>query len=75
MGKLSEVKIQGKCPSCGQMDSIIFTDLYYCNEKYPYAEDVPICTKCHYDEIRVRKINNRRYKVHEIQWDEYHEGL
>ena len=36
---------------------------------------MPICSNCHYDEIRLRKINNRRYKVHDIQWDEYYENL
>lgn len=80
-GKLSkkshkgQIRIEGLCPNCGRSNSIMFVDLYYTNEPNPFAIDMPMCQGCCYDEIRVRKINNRRYKVHEVQWDEYYENL
>lgn len=70
-----KVKIEGVCPNCGASDKVGFADLYYTNEPKPFAINMPICSNCHYDEIRLRKINNRRYKVNEVQWDEYYENL
>lgn len=58
--------MQGKCPVCERNNTVEFRDLYYCNERHPYVKDVPVCNKCWYDEIRIRKINNRRYKMHEV---------
>ena len=56
-------KVEGECPSCGKLNSIMLFDLYYNNNKYPYARDIPICDNCDEDEILIRKINNRRFKV------------
>lgn len=58
-----KIKIEGICPYCGEKDCIRLTDYYYCNNKIPYAKNVPLCEKCSNDEIEIRKINNRRYKV------------
>lgn len=63
MAILKNIKIEGKCPSCGLSNSVKFCDLYYVNNKLPYAVDIPICSNCLEDEIQVRKINNRRYKI------------
>ena len=61
---MSNVKIiKGNCPYCGSKDSVRFFDLYYNNNKVPYAKDVPICSDCDSDEIEIRKINNRRFEV------------
>lgn len=56
-------KISGKCPYCEKKDTIILANFYYGNNKYPYATNVPMCSVCGNDEIELRKVNNRRYKV------------
>lgn len=59
-----KIKIQGICPYCGAKDSIDLYDYYYGNySNKPYAEDIPVCRVCGSDEIEIRKINNRRYKI------------
>lgn len=55
--------IEGVCPYCGSKNSIYFCDYHYGNNKIPYATDVPVCSECGADEIEIRKINNRRFKV------------
>lgn len=72
MGRLSskkDIKIQGKCPRCGLEGTVKFVDhIHYIDGIRSHScEDLPTCTNCDEDEIRIRKINNRRYKVHEIQ--------
>lgn len=66
---MQKVKIQGKCPYCKTDDSVVFVDHYYAGESAHYT-GLPTCRNCGNDEIRVRKINNRRYKVDEVQWEE-----
>lgn len=56
-------KVEGCCPSCGKPNSVKLFDLYYGNSKLPYARQVPICNDCDEDEIEIRKINNRRFKI------------
>lgn len=57
------IKIEGKCPYCNCNDSVVFTNYYHEHSKVPYQVNVPFCNKCWNDEIAVRKINNRRYKI------------
>lgn len=72
----SKVKIQGRCPDCGKQGCIVIGDVrvYWNGELSHIHRNLPCCTNCDYDTIRLRKINNRRYKVHEIQWNEYYEN-
>lgn len=55
--------IEGNCPYCNSTNSVRFCDLHYGNNKVPYATGVPVCSKCNVNEIEVRKINNRRFKI------------
>ena len=57
------IKIEGICPYCGAKESVMFVDYCYGNSEIPYARNIPFCKKCDNDEIQLRKINNRRYKV------------
>ena len=56
-------KIQGTCPYCGAKDNFKLCDCYYAGSNKPYATNVTVCFNCENDEIEIRKINNRRYKV------------
>ena len=56
-------KVEGNCPYCSAKNKIILCDYYYTNCKEPFATDVARCEICGNDEIEIRKINNRRYKV------------
>lgn len=58
-----KIKIEGCCPYCKTKNSIRFVDCYYNNHNTPYAKNVAMCSRCENDEIEVKKINNRRYKV------------
>lgn len=58
-----KVKIEGSCPYCNSKNTIKMVDYYYSNNNLPYATNVPTCIECDNDEIEIRKINNRRYKV------------
>lgn len=60
---MKKYRIDGNCPYCGAKDSVRFADYYYGESKYPYAKNIPVCKICDLDEIEIRKINNRRYKV------------
>lgn len=53
--------IQGNCPYCGAKDTVKFMDYYQGQELY--YKDLPTCSSCLNDEIKIRKINNRRYKI------------
>lgn len=53
--------IQGCCLYCGSKNTVVFMDHYQGKELY--YKDLPTCTSCSNDEVEVRKINNRRYKV------------
>lgn len=55
--------IDGNCPYCGEKNSVRLTDYCYVRENTPFAKDVPLCSNCGNDEIELRKINNRRYKI------------
>ena len=55
--------VEGSCPSCGNLSSVKLYDLYHGNNKIPYAKDVAICDDCGEDEIEIRKVNNRRFKI------------
>lgn len=70
----SKIKIQGSCPNCGEEGYISIRDVnvYWSGELSHIHKDLPICHSCDCDVII--KINNRRYKVHEIQGDEYYES-
>lgn len=58
-----KVKIDGVCPYCGTKNSIRLTNYYYGNSTIPYMVNVPVCSACDNDEIEIRKVNNRRYKI------------
>lgn len=58
-----KIKIDGVCPYCGAKDNIRLTNYYYGNSLTPYMVNVPACNVCENDEIEIRKVNNRRYKV------------
>ena len=55
--------VEGSCLSCGNLSSVKLYDLYHGNNKIPYAKDVAICDDCGEDEIEIRKVNNRRFKI------------
>lgn len=55
--------VEGSCPSCGNPSSVKLYDLCYGNSSTPYATDIAMCDDCGEDEIKIRKINNRRFKI------------
>ena len=57
-------KIQGKCPCC-DAEKVNFADhIHYINNQPSHIHnEIPTCAECGNDEIQIRKINNRRYKV------------
>lgn len=55
--------VEGRCPSCGNPSTVKLYNLHYGNSKIPYAKDIAICDDCGEDEIEIRKINNRRFKI------------
>lgn len=60
---IKNIKIKGNCPVCGLETIVMVTYVHYINGRCSHQYTIPICMDCGNDEIEVRQINHRRYKV------------
>lgn len=56
-------KIEGVCPYCGKGKVKFCTQDHSNGKGIAMRYNVPMCEECWSDDIEIRKINNRRYKV------------